>query len=110
MADVILENLQRDRLERRRRRADLREDVDAVALVLDHPLDPAHLSLDPVQPLDERVLLFHVSVGHVSSLGLEKRRSRRLFVTTKTLENAIAPAATIGLRSPATASGIAATL
>ena len=98
------------RLESGRGGRDLREDVDAVALVLDHPLDSAHLSLDPVQPLDERVLLFHVSVRHVSSLGLEKRRSRRLFVTTKTLENAIAPAATIGLRSPATASGIAATL
>jgi hypothetical protein len=31
-------------------------------------------------------------------------------VTTKTLEKAIAAAATIGFRSPATASGIAATL
>jgi hypothetical protein len=31
-------------------------------------------------------------------------------VTTKRLENAIAPAATIGFKRPATASGIAATL
>ena len=107
---VLVEDLERDALESGRGGRDLREDVDAVALVLDHPLDSAHLSLDSVQPLDERVLLFHVSVCHVPSLGLEKRRSRRLFVTTKTLENAIAPAATIGLRSPATASGIAATL
>src|SRR5829696_509687 len=107
---VLVEDLERDALEGSRGGRDLGEDVDAVALVLDHPLDPAHLSLDPVQPLDERVLLFHVPVCQVSSLGLEKRRSRRLFVTTKTLENAIAPAATIGLRSPATASGIAATL
>ncbi len=38
------------------------------------------------------------------------RRRRRLFVTTKTLEKAIAAEATIGLSSPATASGMAATL
>ncbi len=39
-----------------------------------------------------------------------KDRSRRLFVTTKTDENAIAAPAIIGSSSPATASGIAATL
>jgi hypothetical protein len=39
-----------------------------------------------------------------------KRRSRKLLLTTKTLENAIAPAAIIGLSNPATASGIAAML
>jgi hypothetical protein len=39
-----------------------------------------------------------------------KRRSRRLFVTTKTLEKAIAAPATSGLSTPAAASGIAATL
>ena len=39
-----------------------------------------------------------------------KRRSRRLFVTTNTDENAIAAPATVGLSSPATANGIAATL
>src|SRR6185312_7776932 len=107
---MVVEDLERDALERRRGGRDLREDVDAVALVLDHPLDAAHLPFDAVEPLDERFLLFHVSVCHVPSLGLEKRRSRRLFVTTKTLENAMVPAATTGLRSPATASGIAATL
>lgn len=39
-----------------------------------------------------------------------KDRSRRLFVTTKTDENAIAAPAIIGSSSPATASGMAATL
>ena len=39
-----------------------------------------------------------------------KRRRRRLLVTTKTLENAIAAPASIGLSSPAAASGRAATL
>ena len=52
-----------------------------------------------------------VSVMRVSSSRVEwKRRSRSEFVTTNTLENAIAAAATIGFRSPAIASGIAATL
>jgi hypothetical protein len=39
-----------------------------------------------------------------------KRRSRRLFETTKTLENAIAAPAISGLSSPAAASGSAETL
>ena len=39
-----------------------------------------------------------------------KLRRRREFETTKTDENAIAAPASIGLRSPAAASGIAATL
>ncbi len=39
-----------------------------------------------------------------------KRRSRRLFVTTNTLENAIAAPAITGLSRPTAASGMAATL
>jgi len=39
-----------------------------------------------------------------------KRRRRREFVTTNTLENAIAPAAITGDSNPAAARGIAATL
>ena len=111
--DVVVEELERDALERGLHGGDLREDVDAVAILLDHPLDPAHLALDPVQPLDERLLVLRVAVRHVDRdlpRSSWKRRSRRLFVTTKTLENAIAAAATIGFSRPATASGIAATL
>ena len=36
---------------------DVGEDVDAVAVVVDHPLDAAHLSLDPVQTVHERLLV-----------------------------------------------------
>src|SRR5207253_11074648 len=98
---------------------DLGEDVDAVAVVVDHLLDPAHLPLDPVQTFDHRRL---VGVVAVDGLGLGfahrvapsrvlwKLRRRRLLLTTKTLEKAIAAAAMIGLSRPATASGIAATL
>src|SRR6185503_18596286 len=92
----------------------LGQDVDAVAVVLDHALDAADLALDAVQPLDERLLVLRVAVLVLLALAharaLRKRRRRRLFVTTKRLDAAIAAAATIGLRSPATASGIAATL
>src|SRR4029077_13364660 len=105
----ILEQLQSDGLECGRHRGDLGEDVDAVAIVLDHPLDPAHLPFDPVQALHDRGLVVVVSRrGHVRTLS--KRRRRRLFPTTKRLEQATAAAATIGVASPATASGRAATL
>ena len=43
---------ERERLERLGRGGDLGQDVDAVLLVLDHPLDPADLPLDPAQPLE----------------------------------------------------------
>ena len=36
--------------------ADLGEDVDAVAVVLDHSLDPADLTLDPLEAGEELVL------------------------------------------------------
>ena len=107
VVDVVVEHLQADVLERGHRRPDLGEDVDAVALLLDHLLDPAHLPLDPTQSLADRVLVVAM-FGHVRTLL--KARSRSEFETTKTLEKAIAAAATIGFRYPATASGIAATL
>src|SRR6478735_3186787 len=49
---VVVEQVERERLERLRRRGDLGEDVDAVLLLLDHPLDPADLPLDPAQALE----------------------------------------------------------
>src|SRR5687767_14975910 len=107
--DVLVEDLQRDALEGLGDRADLGEPVHAVAVVLDHLLDPADLALDAAQALAERFLVVAVAVvGHVRTLL--NRRRRREFVTTKIDENAIAAAATIGLSRPATASGIAATL
>ena len=74
----------------------------------------------------ENVVDLEMSTGADSHMGLRlwlrmltatnlvqaelRRRLRNEFDTTKTLENAIAAAATIGLRTPATARGIAATL
>jgi hypothetical protein len=45
--------------------SDLREDVDAVLLLLDHPLQSADLALDATQPLEDLVL---VVVGEISVL------------------------------------------
>src|SRR6185436_5371286 len=64
---VVLEQLHRDALERGRDGGDLRQDVDAVPLLLDHPLDAPHLALDPVQALDERILVLDVAVGHAGA-------------------------------------------
>ena len=47
---VVVEQAERDLVERGLDRADLRQHVDAVAVVLDHPLDAADLTLDPPEP------------------------------------------------------------
>src|SRR5215207_3867719 len=53
---VVVEESQRDLVECRLDRRDLSQDVDAIAVVLDHPLDAAHLALDAAQALEELVL------------------------------------------------------
>src|SRR3954454_4552428 len=57
VADVILHHADRDAVERRPRRRHLGQDVDAVPLVLDHRLKPAHLPFDALQALEERLLV-----------------------------------------------------
>src|SRR5207249_8290280 len=59
---VVVEDLERKALQCGRHGADLSEDVDAVPILLEHALDPAHLALDPVQSLDQRVLILRVPV------------------------------------------------
>src|SRR6185295_11816884 len=49
-------------------RGDLREDVDAVAVLLNHPLDPANLTLDPAKP-NEQPILVVVIANHRDLLG-----------------------------------------
>src|SRR5436190_24649 len=64
---------------------DLGQQVDAVRLILDHPSQPAHLSLDPREPAKHRLLVVHVAgsgrpLGHDRSIYREgvypPRRSR----------------------------------
>src|SRR5687767_2994345 len=56
VASVLVEQPQRDLVERGLDGADLRDDVDAVTILLDHLLDPAHLSLDAAEAVEELVL------------------------------------------------------
>ena len=51
---VMLEQLQRERVERRLHGAHLRQYVDAIAVVVDHPADAAHLAFDAIEPLRQR--------------------------------------------------------
>ena len=64
---MLVEELEGERLERLRGRRDLREDVDAVLVFFDHPLQPADLALDAAQPLQIRVLLAGVA-RHASTV------------------------------------------
>src|SRR3954454_9786928 len=50
VADVLVQQPQGDLVERRLGGLDLGEDVDAVALLLDHPRDAPDLPLDPGEP------------------------------------------------------------
>ena len=62
VGEVLLEELQRERLQGPGRGGDLGEDVDAVLVLLDHPLQAADLPLDPAQPLEVVVLGVDVAV------------------------------------------------
>ena len=63
--DVVLEQEQRDAVGGRGHRLDLLEDVEAVGLLLDEPGDPAHLSLDPAQPVQQLAAILGVGVAEV---------------------------------------------
>src|SRR5215213_7725603 len=54
--DMVLEDLVLHAPECRPHRPDLGEDVDTVAILLDHARDPAHLALDPLQPVAAALL------------------------------------------------------
>ena len=49
VADMILQNLLLDPPQRSAHRRDLREDVDAIAVALDHAGDSADLALDSIE-------------------------------------------------------------
>src|SRR5207244_10604469 len=53
---VIAQDLLLDAPERRPHRRDLRDDIDAVAIVLDHAREPSHLAFDAAQALAARCL------------------------------------------------------
>src|SRR5258708_17529561 len=51
MGDVIAQDLLLDAPKRGPHRRNLRDDVDAIAILIDHARDAAHLALDPVHAL-----------------------------------------------------------
>ena len=59
---VVVEQLEGDALQGTRRRADLGEHIDAVGVVLDHPLQATNLALDAAEALE-----VHVLVGGVAT-------------------------------------------
>ena len=50
MLDMVAENGTLDLLERGLYRLDLVDHIDAIAVIGDHPRDPAHLAFDAAQP------------------------------------------------------------
>src|SRR4051794_17206716 len=67
VAGVVVEEAEGDLVQRGLDGGDLREDVDAVAVLVDHLLDAAHLTLDAAQALGEVVLGGGVA-GHTTIL------------------------------------------
>ena len=65
---MVVEEPERDLVERRLSGADLGEDVDAVAVVAHHALDPADLTLDAAQPRQQLVLGRCVAAGGMAML------------------------------------------
>ena len=61
VAEVLFEQPERHRLQRPGHRGDLGEHVDAVDVLLHHPLQPADLALDPAQTLEVGVLVLRVT-------------------------------------------------
>src|SRR6476646_2419590 len=57
MSEVVLQQRHGDLVQRTGDRGDLREDVDAVGVLLNHPLDPADLTLDPAKPNEQPILV-----------------------------------------------------
>ena len=70
--DVPVEQPERDLVERGLDGGDLRQDLDAVAVVVDHPLDAAHLALDLLQAGLQLVARGGVAPGHVGTHPVER--------------------------------------
>jgi hypothetical protein len=75
MADVIAQHLFLDPPQRRANRRDLRDDVNAIAVLLDHFGQPAHLTLDAAEPLLNRRLdvFLHAAYIPLHGMGFKRR-------------------------------------
>ena len=68
VAEVIFDQAEGDGLQRPGHGRDLGQDVDAVGVVLDHALEPAHLALDAAQPLEVSIFVLRVP-AHDPTVG-----------------------------------------
>ena len=75
MRDVVAQDFLLDAAQRRAHRADLRDDVDAVAVVLDHAREAAHLALDAVEPFPSVAVLLFFAMRSIYPLGVSKARA-----------------------------------
>ena len=77
MRDVVAQDFLLDAAQRGAHRADLRDDVDAVALVLDHAGEAAHLALDAFEPSERWCLAVLGHAAYIPPGGIEDK-SRRI--------------------------------
>jgi len=65
MRDMVAQDFLFDSAQRRAHRGNLRDDVDAVAVVLDHAREPAHLAFDTVETLERGGLVIGSHTGYI---------------------------------------------
>src|SRR5215475_3041176 len=65
--EMVFEQPKRDCLQRSGHRGDLSEHVDAVDVLLHHPLQPPDLALDPAQTLEVGVLVLRIT-AHAATI------------------------------------------
>jgi hypothetical protein len=69
MAKVLIKQAERDSLQGPGYRGYLREDVDAVLVFVDHPLQAAYLALDPAKAAEVIVLVVGITVHFFFLVG-----------------------------------------
>jgi hypothetical protein len=80
---MIFEQPEGDRLERPGNRRDLSQDIDAVDVLVDHPLQTADLSLDPAKALQIGVFVLAVTVHASPYLVLGSHRLHRFILVSR---------------------------
>ena len=73
--DVVGEDFLLGAAQRGARRRELGDDVDAIAVVLDHTREPAHLALDALEPLHHRRLGIRSHVRYIPLQGIRFKQA-----------------------------------
>lgn len=88
MADMIAQHLFLQPPQRRTHGGDLRDDVDAIAVVLDHARQAAHLTFDSTEPLEAGCLdlVSHARYIPLHGMGFKAERKPRMKETAGRVE------------------------